>query len=278
MGWIHHLWVHGVPLTRSFPLIDAHIHLDHFETGQRKELLEECNRQKISLWCNSMDLESFYFIQEILNTRNNSTTDELSPEKNPQSGFRHLVGLGLHPMQSAQGAKLGPRWIQALESADFIGEAGADFHWVEDRNGDRNQIRVLEELLEIAADRRMITQLHTKGAERLTVDLLEKYLPARPLIHWYSGPEDLLRPLVELGCTFTIGPDLLKGQSLVAQKVPRDRVLLETDGPTGPPWITGQPWEQDTLARMGSALAQSWDLGLADTQNILHTNAQKILK
>jgi len=55
-------------------------------------------------------------------------------------------------------------------------------------------------------------------------------------VHWYSCAE-LLREYIDLGCWFTVGPALhdenVRG---VAQNVPIDRLLIESDGLEGIAW------------------------------------------
>ena len=57
--------------------------------------------------------------------------------------------------------------------------------------------------------------------------------PGRPSCHWFSGTQKELARAIELGCWFSVGPAMLLGNKgrRLAMKMPRDRLLTESDGP-----------------------------------------------
>jgi TatD DNase family protein len=65
---------------------------------------------------------------------------------------------------------------------------------------------------------------------------LEGNLPqerGRAVLHWFTGTAAQAGLAAELGCYFSINAEMLKSQkhrSLIS-KLPRDRLLTETDGP-----------------------------------------------
>jgi len=51
-----------------------------------------------------------------------------------------------------------------------------------------------------AREQKIFVNLHTKAGEKEILDLLEKYDVRRAIIHWYSGPMDILRAMIDFGC------------------------------------------------------------------------------
>ena len=76
--------------------------------------------------------------------------------------------------------------------------------------------------------------IHSRRAALPVLEALEAHPGAgTPILHWFSGTQRELARAVDLDCWFSVGPAMLaseKGRALAA-KMPRDRVLTETDGP-----------------------------------------------
>lgn len=53
------------------------------------------------------------------------------------------------------------------------------------------------------------------------------------MLHWFAAPVAELERAIAKGCWFSVGPAMLvdaRGRDLAA-RMPRDRVVAETDGP-----------------------------------------------
>ena len=95
-----------------------------------------------------------------------------------------------------------------------------------------------------------ICNIHTKGAEREVLTLLQKYQLKNQIIHWYSGPLDLIEDFLILDCFFTISVDAGHSEltDAIVDRIPYDRLLFETDGPGALEWVTGTPsWPEEIL-------------------------------
>jgi len=140
-----------------------------------------------------------------------------------------------------------PLFEQLISETRYVGEIGLDggpefkSHW-----GD--QMEVFERALAIcqAAGGRIMS-IHSRRAARQVLDALESASDAgTPILHWFSGTSRELDRAVNLGCWFSVGPAMLrgeKGRQLVA-RMPKDRILTESDGPFAQ--IDGRaawPWE-----------------------------------
>ncbi len=120
-----------------------------------------------------------------------------------------------------------------------IGEIGLDFHWVKDTSTYPAQRKVLEYFIAAAAEQKKFVNLHTKAGEKEILDLLEKYDVQRAIIHWYSGPLDILQAMIDFGCYFTIGVEVLYSDYIkqIAKAVPDHLLLTETDNPGALKWL-----------------------------------------
>ena len=147
-----------------------------------------------------------------------------------EQGFS-VISAGIHPWKAdtADWAEMEP----VLREAAVVGEIGLDSVWC---NVDMAvQRQVFHRQLALAAQLKKPVILHTKGMEREVLDTIHQY-PNRYLVHWYSC-EEHLTDYIALGCWFTLGPDV---RSDVAQAVPLDRLLIESDGLEGIAWAYGQ--------------------------------------
>ncbi|MBN2626259.1 MAG: TatD family hydrolase [Spirochaetales bacterium] len=181
-----------------------------------------------------------------------SSMDRLSWEKTADLARRNRAVLplcGIHPMRAREALSDLPSLLGAAEGIPLIGEIGLDFHWVEDRSGDEAQRRVFREFLALASRTGAPPTIHTKGAEGEILEELRRHSITNALIHWYSGPQELIPLYLEQGCYFTAGPDVFSG-SPVCSLVPPDRLFCETDYPTGMPWICGGESRTDDIIRV----------------------------
>jgi len=225
-------------------LIDAHVHLDRYG-----ELLDEALRQieaeRIFTVATAMDVPSYLELQKI------GERSELV-----------LPTFGIHPKRARDYAgrlhELGPH----IESSPAIGEIGLDFHWEKDASTYPAQLKVLEYFLAAAREQKKFVNLHTKGGEKKILDLLEGYAIERAIVHWYSGPMDILRALIDFGCVFTIGVEALYSDHIkaIAKEVPDHLLLTETDNPGGLKWLKGEvgmPREIESVIETVAALRNS---------------------
>ncbi|HCY63448.1 MAG TPA: hydrolase TatD [Oxalobacteraceae bacterium] len=173
---------------------------------------------------------------------------------------RIRTALGLHPqIAHLRKAEL-PLFEKLLPKVRYVGEIGLD-GGPEYKQFWQDQELVFNRILDLCVQEggRIMT-LHSRRAATPVLDALEARSQAgTPILHWFSGSQRELSRAIEMGCWFSVGPAMLetnKGRQLVA-KMPRDRVLTETDGPfaqtEGRPLL---PWE---TARASAVLASVWN-------------------
>jgi TatD DNase family protein len=215
-------------LERRKMLIDAHSHVDRYELEGEHALqsaLAQMAEHKILTISNSMDLASYRRNLEI-----SEACDWVLP------------AFGVHPWNAAEYADRLPDLVRAIEQAAIIGEIGLDHYFVKDAITYPDQRKVFEYFLSAARDQQKIVNLHTKGAEKEVLELLERYSLQRVIVHWYSGPLDIFRQLLPQGAYFTVGLEVRFSKHIqtIAQEIPLGQLLTETDNPGGPRGFTGE--------------------------------------
>jgi TatD DNase family protein len=202
-------------------LIDAHIHLDRY--GELLDrALKEIEAENIFTVATAMDVPSYLELQKI-----GARCDLVLPT------------FGIHPRRAAEYADRLSEISRYIESSPAIGEIGLDFHWVKDASTYPAQRKVLAYFIAAAHEQNKFVNLHTKGGEKESLDLLEKYDIKRSIIHWYSGPMDILHAMIEYGCYFTIGVEVHYSDHIkeIAKAIPDHLLLTETDNPGALKWL-----------------------------------------
>ncbi len=157
------------------------------------------------------------------------------------------VALGLHPGNITAGEieDCFPLFRKALSepsgrSIVALGETGLDYwyKWVrKDEARKREQREVFERHLALAREFDLPAVLHSRGAWRDCLDVLRASGVTRANFHWYSGPADVLRDLLDSGFMISCTPSLAYSSEARQAVIyaPLDRILVETDTPVGYP-------------------------------------------
>lgn len=172
---------------------------------------------------------------------------------------RIRTALGLHPQIAHERKGEVPLFERLLPRVRYVGEIGLDGS-LECRRHWQDQQYVFSRVLSLCARAggRIMT-IHSRRAATQVLDALSKEPGAGvAILHWFSGTQRELARAVDLGCWFSVGPVMLAGDKgrALATKMPRDRVLTETDGPFAK--VDGRavwPWDAD---RAVEALSQIW--------------------
>lgn len=152
--------------------------------------------------------------------------------------------IGLHP------TSVGPSWKEELQFVRdhlgdrrfyAIGEVGLDFHWSDEFG--REQIKVFEEQIEIAAKNDLPLIIHLRDATEQMLRVLEdmRGVPIRGTMHAFSGSYETYRQYLSYGdFKFGIGGVSTYKNAGVARTIERmslSDIILETDCP----WLTPVP-------------------------------------
>lgn len=148
-------------------------------------------------------------------------------------GYKHVrLALGMHPLLAAESKKEIPLFKRLVDQTSYIGEIGLDFSKDGYTTKDE-QIAVLRELLSAIRGKKKIVSVHSRKAEKELLALLCEYEIENVVFHWYSGPVDLIPDILAQGYYFSVNEAmcLSKNGRAIIKKIPRERLLTETDAP-----------------------------------------------
>ena len=195
--------------------------------------------------------------------------------------------LGLHPERPASSAEVREVEAQVRRHRDAIvavGEVGLPYYGlreVEDpvafqRMGQAH----LRALARVAHELDLAMVLHApQEAAGVALATLQRAGVRRALFHWHKGTPEVTAAICAAGYWISVTPEVCyreRDRELV-RSVPRDRLLIETDGPwpyRGP--FTGQPTEPAMLPRVAIEVAGLWGCGLAEATARLSANAEAL--
>lgn len=241
--------------------IDAHSHLDFYDENIEKAIADINNNHILTL-AMSMDIESY---------NKNKLYSKKSKYIKPC--------FGIHPWKAYEFKDSLDTLIPYIEESEMIGEIGLDFVWSEGSHTYTKQREIFYFILKESVKRNKVINLHTKGAECEIYNALKKYNYKRAIIHWYSGDLETLDKFINLGCYFTISVDL--GYSDIANKIldriPIERILVETDGPDALEWVNGEYGYPSVIKDVVKKVSYYRKLSLVELNNIIKDNYNRLM-
>lgn len=208
--------------------IDTHIHLSDPEYEPHVgKVIEEAKKSSVdALVSNSMNLQTS--LQSIKLT-----------EQHPKLVY---AALGIHPwnvkellsneLEETVSLILNHRHHKGVLA---IGEIGLDYKYVKGERKElmARQYEVFCRMLELSEKLSMPVIIHSRGATLEIVNMLSSYHLGRVLLHWFSGPIELLPDIVERGYYISEGPPTVFSSHMrdIIRRVPLTQLLTETDGP-----------------------------------------------
>jgi TatD DNase family protein len=203
-------------------LIDTHAHLDHIENLD--QALKHAEQEGVvGIVTMSVDAASCRRNLEIKRATENP---------------KIYLAFGMHP-SDADLNQLDPCVQLTREHKDeltAIGEIGLDFwyKWVrQDTDKKDEQRAIFRNFLELAHELDLPAVIHTRGTWRESYETAKGMGVQRAEFHWYSGPIDVLKKILDSGYYVSASPSLAYSpQSREAiGYAPIDRTLIETDSP-----------------------------------------------
>jgi TatD DNase family protein len=243
-------------------LVDAHAHVDKY--GEDIEsALAEIRQIRVLTTAVSMDVESYQSARSLA-------------RKEPLI----TPGFGIHPWNAPMFVGSLSQLLPYVSEAPVIGEIGLDYHFVKDASSYPAQRKVFDFLLDSASRLGKPVNLHTKGAERDVVDRIAAHSGVSAVVHWYSGPVAEMDRLLDLGAYFTVGVALLHSSKVdeIAQRIPPERVLTETDNPGGWSWLSGTPGYPRLLLQVLDRLAQLRAVARDDLVETIAANYDRLMR
>ena len=192
------------------------------------------------------------------------------------------VAVGIHPEFVSQAT---PDWLDAVRSAAAhpavcaIGEIGLDYYWEE--NAPREvQVDWCRKQIELARELDLPVIFHDREAHEDTLNLMREYRP-RGVVHCFSGSAEMARQLTDLGLYIGLGGAATFKNARkpveVAESLPLDRLLLETDAPyMAPVPMRGKRCDSSMIAHTAARLAEIRGMDVDALLDATRDNANRL--
>jgi TatD DNase family protein len=242
-------------------LIDAHVHMDRYE-GELDEALHEIRLKRIFTVSTSMSIPSYQRTLKIAGT------------------CEHVLPIfGVHPWNASGYAERLEELDPYIDRSPMLGEIGLDYHFVKHAHRYPAQRKVFEHFLVAAARQDKVVNIHTKGAEADVLELLDRHGLSRVIVHWYSGPEDILAGMIRRGYYFTVGVEVTESEAIraIALRIPENRLLTETDNPGALKWLSGSPGMPSAIRTVLDVLARVRQTTPEAIEATVHSNFQALV-
>jgi TatD DNase family protein len=242
-------------------LVDAHAHLDLYEE-ELEEAVAQIESRRILTISTSMNARSYLRNVEIART------------------CRYILPVfGVHPWNAAGYAGSLDELRPHIDESPMLGEVGLDYYFVKHAHRYPDQRRVFEAFLRVAADCGKAVNLHTKGAEEDVLALLDRYGIDRAIIHWYSGPMDILDEMIARGYYFTVGVEAMYSDAIkeIVRRIPSDRLLTETDNPGAVKWLKGEVGMPEVIEDVIECVAPLKGMTREEAMDAVGCNLRRLL-
>jgi len=159
-------------------------------------------------------------------------------EEYKNGAVRIVPALGLHPWDLEEDS-IQPTIAQIRENvgkACGIGEVGLDY-WLKDVKHSETKKNMQREafrgVLALARQNDKPVTIHSRGAWEDCFNLVVDSRVKRAIFHWFSGPVELLRRIIECGFYVSATPAVgySREHRAAILETPLENLLLETDSP-----------------------------------------------
>lgn len=183
--------------------------------------------------------------------------------------------LGFHPLAVADNLKELPLFLSLLRGVQFVGEIGLDFS-NEGQPTRNDQVQAFRTIAEALSGKARFVTLHSRGAAGDVADILGEYGIKKCVFHWFSGTVSELKQVVSSGHYLSINTSMVeskKGRD-VLERVPRDRILTESDGPYVK--IGRKPAGPLNMNRVVSGIADAWGVSEDEAESQVSNNYKEL--
>ena len=146
--------------------------------------------------------------------------------------------IGWHPTEAGSySQEIEDMIVSQLDNPKVValGEIGLDYYWMEDPK--EVQIEVFKRQIGLSKKYNLPFVVHTRDALEDTYDVIKEVGvgPRGGIMHSYSGSLEMAQKFVDLGMMISFSGVVTFKKALdvqeAAQKLPLDRILVETDAP-----------------------------------------------
>lgn len=186
------------------------------------------------------------------------------------------VALGLHPgetwhLRSSEVTKV--LTFISKQKPVAIGEVGLDGTY----ENMEKQVQAFKRLIALAKKKDLPLIVHSRKAEQLVIDTLEKEEAKKVILHCFTGKLKLALRAEKLGWYFSIPPIIVHAthfQELV-KKISLTHLLTETDAPYLSP-VKGERNEPRNVRRVVETIAALKGITVTEAEQAIYMNYQRL--
>ena len=199
------------------------------------------------------------------------------------NGYESVYGTyGIHPHEAKLHQHIKSDYIinkvNKNKKIIGIGETGLDFYY--NHSEKKDQIYSFEEHISAAQKKNLPLIVHTRSAEKETLQILEKYSKKKEtkiLIHCFTGSREFAFKLLDLGAYISASGVVTfkKSQDLANtfRDIPNEKILVETDAPyLAPVPLRGKPNEPSYIIHTVKFLSKIKNLSFDEFSKVTTNN------
>ncbi len=252
---------------------DSHCHLDRIDLGDHNnsfaQLLKTIEADNVTrMLCIGINLESFDDMYECI-----------------QAYPDIFCSVGVHPgYENVSEPTVEQICAFATKSKVVaIGETGLDYmHASNNMEWQRERFTVH---IEAARQSGLPLIIHTRNAQQDTLEILQKHNADRVggVMHCFTEDWKMAQQLIEMNFYISISGIVTFGQGenvrQMAKKIPRDRLLIETDAPwLSPMPFRGKPNHPGRVCYVAERLAEIRNESLQEVATYTFENANRLFR
>ena len=164
-----------------------------------------------------------------------------------------------------------------------IGEIGLDYHWIKEEDKRELQKEYFIRQIEFANEHHLPICIHNRDSNEDCFNILKEHRPLYgAIMHCYSGSVEMMKELVKMDkfyislggpVTFTNA----KTPKAVAEEVPLERLLIETDSPYLTPHPhRGEKNEPKYICLVSEEIARLKDMSRKHLDDVLYHNSLRV--
>jgi len=196
------------------------------------------------------------------------------------------AAIGFHPTEIFDLPEKDFKKLETLvkkEKVVAIGEIGLDYHWVKEEDKRELQKTYFIRQIEFANEHHLPICIHNRESNEDCFKILKEHTPKYgAIMHCYSGSVEMMKELVKVDnfyislggpVTFTNA----KTPKAVAEEVPLDRLLIETDSPYLTPHPhRGEKNEPKYICLVSEEIARLRDMSRKHLDDVLYKNSCRV--
>ena len=162
-----------------------------------------------------------------------------------------------------------------------IGECGLDYYWDKDHKDEQDW--VFRKQIEWSIELDLPLIIHMRDATEATYNVLKDYEGLKGIMHCYSGSKEMVQSFVDLGLHISLGgPVTFKNAKVpkeVAQIIPNEKLLVETDSPyLSPHPFRGKRNEPARVRLVAEMISELRNEPIEYIEKITTNNATRLFK